>query len=166
MHVAERCSQQVAAVLAGAQGVDSLSEVLRGGVQVGTSLGLYAIFLATDDADLYLKDDVGSVCLGQQFLGDFQVLVDRHCGTVPHVRLEERKLATIHALLGDSDQGADVLVKDFLLAVVGVQCNVDVVVLCSLMSESSEGAGASHLVLNGQAGTKFGTTSGELDDAV
>jgi hypothetical protein len=34
------------------------------------------------------------------------------------------------------------------------------------MSESSEGAGASHLVLNGQAGTKFGTTSGELDDAV
>src|SRR5699024_2610754 len=115
-----------------------LLEVRVSGVEVGASLGLNAVFLATDNTDLNFEDDVGSAGLGQQFLCDLEVLIDWNSGTIPHVRLEEWELSAVNALLGDSQQGADELVQNLLLAVVGVQRNVDAVALGSFVCEGSQ----------------------------
>ena len=104
--------------------------------------------------------------LFQQLLGDDQVLVDGNSGAVPHVGLEQRVLAAVHALLGDSQQWTDVLIEHFLLAVVGVQRDIDAVVLRGLVSECGQCLSTLDLVLQCQAGTESGTTGGELDDAV
>ena len=164
--VAEGCGQQVAAVLAGAEGIDGLLKVLFAGVQVRAGLSLDAVFFATDDADLDLEDDVGLVCLLQELLGDLKVVVDWDGGAVPHVGLEQWVLAAVDALLGDRDEWADVLVENLELAVVGVQRNVDVVVLSDLMCERSKRLGTSNLVLHGQARAELCAAGRELDDAV
>ena len=99
--VAEGCGQQVAALLPQAEDVDGLLEVLFGGVEVCVRVGGHAVFLATDDADLNLEDDVRGNGLVEQVLGDLQILVDRGGGAVPHVGLEQRGLAGLDALAGD-----------------------------------------------------------------
>ena len=166
MNVTESSGQHVAAFLAGAQCIDGLFKVLRGGVEISARLGLDAVLFAADDADFGLKDDVRVLSLFQQLLGDDQVLVDGNSGAVPHVGLEQRVLAAVHALLGDSQQRADVLIEYFLLAVVGVQRDIHAVVLGGLMSECSQCLGTLDLVLQCQAGAEGGTAGGELDDAV
>ena len=67
VHVAERRGQQVLAVLACAERLDGLLEVLGGGVELLVDLGLDAVLLAADDADLDLEDDLG----GGRFLEQF-----------------------------------------------------------------------------------------------
>ena len=80
--------------------------------------------------------------------------------------LEQWQLAAIDALLGNRNQWAHEVIEHFLLAVVGVQCDVDAVVLRCLMSKRSQRLCASDLVLYTQTGTEFSTTGGKLDDAV
>ena len=164
--VTEGSGQQVAAFLTGAEGIDGLLEILRGGVEVSAGLSLNAVLFAADNTNLNLENDIGVLCLLQQLLGDFQVLIDRDSGAVPHVGLEQRQLAAVYALLGEGDERAHVLIQNFLLAVVGVQRNVDAVVLCCFVREGSECLCTGNLVLHGQAGTELGTAGGELDDAV
>ena len=79
-------------MLARAERVDGLLEVLRRGVELVVDLGLDAVLLAADHADLDLEDDLGGGGELQQFLGDLEVLVDRDRRAVPHVRLEQRVL--------------------------------------------------------------------------
>ena len=78
--------------------VDGLLEVLGRGVELLVDLGLDTVLFTADDADLDLEDDLGGRGLLEQLLGDLQVLVDRHRGAVPHVRLEQRVLAGGHPL--------------------------------------------------------------------
>ena len=70
VHVAEGGGQQVVAVLAVTEGLDGLLEVLGGGVELVVDLGLDAVFLAADDADLDLEDDLGGRGQLQQLLRD------------------------------------------------------------------------------------------------
>ena len=166
VNVAEGSGQHVAALLTGAQGIDGLFKVLRGGVQVSACLCLNTVLFAADDANLSLEDDVSVLSLFQQFLCDDQVLVDWNSGAVPHVGLEQRVLAAVDALLGDSQQRADVLIEYLLLAVVGVQRDIDAVVLRGLMSECGQCLSTLDLVLQCQAGTEGCAAGRELDDAV
>ena len=78
VHIAEGRSQQVPAVLAGAECVDCSFEVLGAGVKLLVELRLDAVFLAAHDADLHLEDDLGGGGEGEQFAGDREVLGDRH----------------------------------------------------------------------------------------
>src|SRR5699024_7850661 len=60
----------------------------------------------------------------------------------------------------------DVLIKYFFLAVVSVQCNVDAVVLCGLVSKCRQSLRAGNLILHTQTGTKLSATGRKLDDAI
>ena len=110
------------------------------------------------------EDDVRLGAAAQQLVGDGQVLLHRHRGTVPHVRLEQRKLAVLHALLGDRQQWTHEAVQLVLGAVVSVECDVDGVVLRDLLGESGEGGGARDLILDRGTGEVLGATRGDLDD--
>jgi hypothetical protein len=68
------------------------------------------------------------------------------------VGLEQRVLAAVDALLRDREQRADVAVQLVLGAVVGVQRDVDRVVLGHLVRIGGEGDGTRDLVLDGRAG--------------
>ena len=85
MHVAERQRGHVAAVLAGAERGDGGQRVLGSGVELLVDRAVDTVLLAADDADLDLEDDVGRGALGQQLLGDLEVLGQRHRRAVPHV---------------------------------------------------------------------------------
>ena len=93
VHVAERRGQQVVTVLAVAQRLDGLLEVVGRGVQLVVDRADDAVLFAADHTDLDLEDDLGRRGLLEQLLGDGEVLVDRHRGAVPHVGLEQRILA-------------------------------------------------------------------------
>ena len=116
-------------------------------VELVVDLVADAVLLAADDADLDLEDDAGLGGQAQQLVGDGEVLLHRHGGAVPHVGLEERVLAAVDALLGDGDQRADVAVQLVLGAVVGVQGDVDRVVLGHLVRVRGEGDGTGDLFL-------------------
>src|SRR5699024_10771653 len=164
--VAESRCQQVASVLAGSQRVDSLSKVFFGGIEARASFGFNAVFFAADDTDFNLEHDVRRLSLSKQFLSDLHVCIDTHCGTVPHARQEQRQLASVNALLRNRDERTDVLIKYFFLAVVSVQCNVDAVVLCGLVSKCRQSLRAGNLILHTQTGTKLSATGRKLDDAI
>src|SRR5690606_13644528 len=66
--VAEGQRRQVAALLAQTESLDGREGVLRGAVELLVDLGLDAVLLATDDADLHLEDDVGGGGRGEQLL--------------------------------------------------------------------------------------------------
>ncbi len=68
--------------------------------------------------------------------------------------------------LRDSDQRVDVLVQLLLLAVVGVQTDIDRVVLRHDASEFGKRDRASDHVLDGRSGGVFRATGGELNNAV
>ncbi len=166
VHVAERRGQQIVPVLARAEGLDRLLEVLRGGVELLVDLGLDAVLLAADDADLDLEDDLGGGRLLEQFLGDRQVLVDRHRRAVPHMRLDERVAAVGHPLLRDRQQRSDIGVELVLRAVVGVQRDRDGVFLGDDVRELGERHRPGDHVLDPQPGAELRAAGRELDDAV
>src|SRR5699024_3080343 len=102
--VAEGGGQQVALPgVAGAQRVEGGLEILAGGVELLVDLVLDTVLLAADDADLDLEDLLGVGRLLEQFLGDLEVPVERGGRAIPHVRLEQRVLAAVDALLRDLD---------------------------------------------------------------
>ncbi len=167
VHVAECRRQQVPrARVACTECLDGLEEVLVGGVELVVDLGLDAVFLAADDTDLHLENDVRSRSAGEQILGDLEILVDRNGRAVPHVRLEQRVLACVDAFLRDRDQRTHVRVQLVLGAVVGVQSDGDVVLGGNHMSELCERHCADDHVLDTEAGAELGTAGRELDDAV
>ena len=138
VHVAEGQRRHVAAVLAGPERLDGGQRVLGRGVELVVDAALDAVLLAADHADLDLEDDLGGGGLLEQLLGDLQVLLQRHGGAVPHVRLEQRVLAGLDPLDGDVEQRADEAVELVLGAVVGVQRDVDGVVLGDLAGVRGE----------------------------
>jgi hypothetical protein len=125
-----------------------------------------AVLLAADDADLELEDHVRLGALGEQFLGDLEVLVQNDRGAVPHVGLEERRLAARDPLLRDLDERPDEAVELVLGAVVGVQGDVDVVVLRDLVGEQRKRHRTGHHVLHRGAGQVLRPTGRHLHDAV
>lgn len=64
-----------------------------------------AILLASDDADLELHDRVRTPVLWLQLDSDSEILVQWEGGAVPHVRLEQRRLASGHSFLRESQKG-------------------------------------------------------------
>ena len=104
--------------------------------------------------------------LGQQLLGDLEVLVQLHRRAVPHVGLEQRVLPGVHALLADRDQRTDVGVELVLRAVVGVQRDVDRVLLGDDVRELGQGDGAGDHVLDRLARAELRAAGRDLDDAV
>lgn len=83
------------------------------------------------------------------------------------MRLEQRVLAGVDALLRDLQQRADVGVQLVLGgAVVGVQADQDVVLGGDDVRELGECDGTGNHVLDAQARTELGTTGRELDDPV
>ena len=166
MHVAEGQGGHVAALLAGAERLDGGERVLGGRVELVVDLVGDAVLLAADDADLDLEDDVARRRTGEQLLGDLEVLLERHGRAVPHVRLEERRLAAGDPLGRDVDQRADEAVELVLGAVVGVQRDVDGVVLGDLGGVGGEGDRAGDHVLDARAGEVLGAAGRDLDDAV
>ena len=166
VHVAERGRQQVAALLADAQRVHGRLVVGRRGVELLVDLVGDAVLLAADDADLDLEDDPRLRGLLQQIRGDLQVLVQRHRRAVPHVRLEQRVPAAVDPLAGQRDQRPDVGVELVLRAVVGVQRDVDRVLLGDDVGELGQRGGAGDHVLHPGAGAELRAAGGELDDPV
>ena len=166
VHVAEGRGDHVAPALAEAELGRGGQTVLRCGEELGVVGGGDAVLLAADHADLELHDDVGSVALVEELLGDVEVLLERHGRAVPHVRLEERKLARGDACQRDVDQRPHVAVELVLGAVVGVQRDLDVVLLRDDVGELRERDRARDHVLHGLAGGELRSTPRELDDAV
>ena len=109
---------------------------------------------------------VGGDSLGEQFFGELEVLSQRHGRAVPHVRLEQRILAAVDALLADGDQRTHKGVQLVLGAVVGVQRDVDRVLLGDDVGELGQGMRASHHVLDGLAAEELGSAGRNLHDAV
>ena len=166
VHVAEREGRQVAALLAGAEGLDGLQAVLGRGVELLVDLGLVAVLLATDDADLDLEDRAGRLRELEQLRRDDEVLVERDVGAVEHVRLERRVLAARDLLRLEGEERADPRVEVLLDAVVGVQRDRHAVVLRDLGGVRGERERAGDAVLDRRAGGVLGATDGDLDDAV
>ena len=166
VHVAEGQGGHVATALAGAERLDGGDGVLGGRVELVVDLVGDTVLLAADDADLDLEDDVGRGALGEQLLGDLEVLVEGHGRAVPHVRLEQRRLAAGDPLGGDVEQRADEAVELVLGAVVGVQRDVDRVVLRDLGGVGRERDGAGDHVLHRRAGQVLRAAGRDLDDAV
>jgi hypothetical protein len=166
VHVAERRGEQILAVLAGAERLDGLLEVLRRGVELLVDLGLDAVLLAAHHADLDLQDDLGGGRLLQQLLGDREVLVDRHRRAVPHVRLDERVLALGDALGRYRQQRPDVGVELVLRAVIGVQGDGDRVLLGDDVRELGQRHRAGDHFLDPETRGELGAARRELDDAV
>jgi len=125
-----------------------------------------AVRVAADNTDLDLKDDVRLGAAAQQFVGDGQVLLHRNRGTVPHVRLEQWELTVLHAFLGDGQQRTDEAVQLVLGTVIGVEGDVDGIILRDLLGEGCEGRGTSNLVLDRRTREVLGTAGGNLDDAI
>jgi hypothetical protein len=166
VHVAEREGGEVAAPLAGAERFDGRQCVLRRRVELLVDLVGDAVLLAADHADLDLEDDLGGCALREQLLGDLQVLVEGYGGAVPHVRLEQRLLAARHPLGRDRHQRPHEPVELVLGAVVGVQRDVDRVVLGHLGGVLRERDRAADHVLDRGPGEVLRTAGGDLDDAV
>src|SRR6476660_658197 len=166
VHVAEGQRGDVAALLAQAERRGGGQAVARGGVQLLVDRPDDAVLLATDDADLDLQDHLRVLADRQQLLGDLQVLVQRHGRAVPHVRLEQRLVALGDALPGDLQQRPDETVELVLRAVVGVQGDVDRVLLRHLVGVRGQRHRAGDHVLDGRAGQVLGTAGGDLDDPV
>ena len=164
--VAEGQGRDVAAVLAGTQGLDGGQGVFDGGVQLLVDLVLDAVFLATDGADFNFEDHLGGGGALQQFAGDAQVVLQGLGGAVPHVGVEDRVAAGLDLGLGGCEQRQDEAVQLVLGAVVRVEGDVDAVVLGHFTGEGGEAQGTGHHVLGGGAGPVSRTAGGDLDDAV
>ena len=95
-----------------------------------------------------------------------QVLVEVDRRAVPHVRLEQRLLAGVHAVLRERDQRADVAVQLVLGAVVGVQRDVHRVLLGDDVRELGQRDRAGDHVLDLGAGAELRAAGRELDDPV
>ena len=104
--------------------------------------------------------------LVEQLVGDVEVLRELHRGAVPHVRLEERLLATRDALGRQGEERPDEAVELVDRAVVGVQRDVDGVRLRHLVSERRQRGGAYDHVLHRLARGELGASPGHLHDAV
>ena len=166
VHVAERGGEQVDALLAEAERLGGRHVVALGGVELVVDVVRDAVLLAADHADLELEHDLGGGALLDELLGDLQVLVEVDRRAVPHVRLEQRLLTGVHAVLGQRQQRADVAVELVLRAVVGVQRDLHRVLLGHHVGVLGERHGAGDHVLDPGAGGELRTAGGELDDAV
>lgn len=82
------------------------------------------------------------------------------------MRLEQRVLAGVDALLGDRDERTNETVELVLGAVVGVQRDRDVVLLSDDVRELGERDRAGHHVLDTEARAELRATGRELDDAI
>ena len=149
VHVTEGQSGNVTALFAKAQGLNGLDGICGRGVQLLVDFANDTVFFATHSADLDLEDGVRVNGQLQQALCNLKVLIQRNGGAIPHVGLEPGKTASlnflglhVHELLGP---GIQVL----LCAVVGVQGNGDVVVLCDLTGVGSHCQRAGDTVLDG-----------------
>ncbi len=166
VHVAEGEGREVATLLAGAEGTDGREAVFDGRVELLVDLGLVAVFLATDDADLDLEDRAGRDGELEELLGDDEVLLERHGRAVPHVRLERGELAGLDLLGLEGEERADPGVEVLLGAVVRVDRDGDAVALGDLVRVGGEGERARDAVLDGRAGGVLGAADRHLDDAV
>ena len=92
----------------------------------------------------------------EQLAGDREVLLQLHRRAVPHVRLEQRQLARRHPLLRDRDQRPHVALELVRRAVVGVQRDVDAVLLGHDVGELGQRDRAGDHVLLGLAGRELG----------
>ena len=127
---------------------------------------LHAVLFAAHNTDLDLEKLVVSGGLGVEFLGDLHILGHRDGGTVPHVGLEQRILATLNALCRDSQQRTNELIESVLGAVVGVEGDGNAVVLGHAGDVLRQSHSASFHILNVHTGAELGTAGSELDDAV
>ena len=164
--VAKGRRDHVTAALAEAECLGGGDAVFDRREQFGVVLRLDAVLLAADNADLDLKDDV-RLDAGVEHAGcDLEVLLERHCRAIPHVRLEQRLEALGDALLRDRDEGLHEAGELLLRAVVGVEGDVDVVVLRDRVGELGESGCAGDHVLDRLAGRELGAAPRDLDDAV
>ena len=82
------------------------------------------------------------------------------------MRLEQRLETLGHALLRDRDERLHEALELVLGAVIGVQCDVDVVALGNRMRELSEGDCAGDHALDHLARGELRAAPGKLDDAI
>jgi hypothetical protein len=82
------------------------------------------------------------------------------------VRLEQRVPAGRHPFLGELDQRPHVAVQLVLGTVVGVQRDVDRVLVRHDVRELGQGDGSGDHVLDGGPGEELGSTGRDLDDPV
>ncbi len=167
MHVAERRRKEVTRPgVTGAERLDGLQEIVVGGVELVVDLSFDAVFFAADYTDLDFEDYASICSLGEQLLGDLEVLSNRHCGSIPHMRLKQRVAACVHTLLRDGEQRPDVGIQLLLGAVVGVQRNGDVVLCSDDVGEFGERYRPGDHVFDTEPGTELGPTGRKLDDAI
>ena len=166
VNVTEGQSSHVGALLAQADCLNGLDCVCNGGVQGVVDSAFNAVFLATNGTNLNLEN---KLCLGgtlDQLSSNLQVLVQVDCGAVPHVGVEDGVFTASNSLLRLCQQGQNEAFQLVLGAVVGVQCNVHVVLLSNFACVCCEGEGANDHVLLGSARPVCCTAGGCLDDAV
>ena len=125
VNIAEGGRKEVAAPLAKSQTLSHLERVRRRAVEFGARFPRDAILLASDDADLELHDRVRTPVLWLQLDSDSEILVQWEGGAVPHVRLEQRRLASGHSLLPESQKGSYQSVQLVRRAVVRVEGHRD-----------------------------------------
>ena len=121
VHIAEREGGHVFAALTQTESVSHGHAVGNARIQLLVDLGGVAVLLAAHRADLDLEHGVGESGLLEQLLGDVQILLERHRGTVPHMRLEHRLAAVLHLVDLDVEQRIHPFVEILLGTVVGVQ---------------------------------------------
>ena len=154
-------------MLARAQSVDGLLEVLGRRVELVVDLGLDAVLLAADHADLDLEDDLG---LGRRlFSSSLAMSRFSSIGTAEpsHMCDWNSGLPPVgDPLLRDRQQRPDVGVELVLGAVVGVQRHGDRVLLGDDVRELGERDRTGHHLLDAETGGELGPAGRELDDAV
>jgi hypothetical protein len=166
VNVAEGEGGNVAAVLAEAESLDCRDRVIQGRVQVLVDVMADAVFLAADDADLHFEDRGDRLHAGQDLRGYPQVLVKRHCRTVPHVRLEDRPATGGDLGLGGGDKRQEEVVERIRWTVIGVESNRDGVILRHLGDERGEGESSGCAGLDALTGEEVRAAGRHLDDAI
>ena len=141
--------------------------VLGRGVELVVDLVVDAVLLAADDADLDLEDDVGGAGTGRAARA--AICRFSSSGTAEPSHMCDWKHGRPPALTRSVDRGeqrADEAVELVLGAVVGVQRDVDGVVLGHLVRVGRERERAGHHVLDRRAGEVLGAAGRHLHDAV
>ena len=141
--------------------------VFGGGVEFfGFYVGVVdAVFFSADDTGFNLQNDFVVFAELHELDGLFHVFFEWEHGAVVHVGLEEIGSAFGAATCGFFDEGDEEGVHFFRHAVVGVEGNVDVVVLGHGVCKVCERDGADDHVVEG-AGRELSCAGGDLDDAV
>ena len=146
MHITEGQRRNVAALLTQTQSLNGLHGIINGGVQGVVNSAFNAVFFTADGADLNLKHNLCLVSALQQLGCDLEVLVKIDSGPIPHVELRW-VFAAGHSLLRLGEQGKNEAVQLVLGAVVSVQCDVHVILLCNLTGVCGERQGTNNHIL-------------------